>query len=511
MENYDDILPGQEPVEDIHKEEEQSVQEEETVQEAELVQEEPAQPQEPQSARKESPFADSPYVNVVRHPEPQQPRQTYTPYDPPVKKKAKKQGSGKLLKRFVAAMLVIVLVAGSCYATAFMVNSRWESETSRVYTELNQKITELQNQLDAQAPSTTGDSVSGSPVSSISGSMTPAQVYAQNKQSVVAISCTTLISYGYTQQQATSSGSGFIYSADGYVITNYHVVEGATTIEVVTYDGETYTAQLKGYDSTNDLAVLKVEAQGLQPAKIGSSSNLIIGDMVVAIGNPLGELTSTQTVGYVSGKDREISTDGTVINMLQTDAAINPGNSGGPLFNMYGEVVGITTAKYSGTTSSGASIEGIGFAIPIDDVTGMISDIIEHGYVTGAYLGVMVMDMDSQTASIYRLPVGAYVDSVTDGSCAQKAGVRQGDIIVAMGDIEVENRTDLQRALRQFKPGDTTTITVFRSGTEVKLTITLDEKPQQTTTQVQPEATEPTESQEEESSGRGGVFGWPFG
>ena len=507
MDHYEN-LPGQEPVEDNLQEDQQGLHE------PELAEQMPEQVQtvdeQPQPQRKESPFADSPYVNVA-YSEAQPISRSDTPYHPPVKQKAKKQGDGSLFKRLVAAVLVVILVAGSCWTTAFVVNRRWENETSKVYSELNQKISDLQNKLDELTPGSTGQSVSGSQLVNPDGGLTPAQVYAQNKKSVVAISCTAIINNGYGQQQGTSSGSGFVLSADGYVITNYHVVQGATSIEVVTYDGKSYPAMLRGYDATNDLAVLITDAQNLQPVKIGSSSNLIIGDMVVAIGNPLGELTSTQTVGYISGKDREVSTDGTVINMIQTDAAINPGNSGGPLFNMKGEVVGITTAKYSGTTASGASIEGIGFAIPIDDVTRMISDIIEHGYVTGAYLGVSVMNMDAQTASIYRLPVGSYVDEVVQGSCAHKAGVRQGDIIIALGDFEVTGNSDLTRALRNFRPGDTTTITVFRSGAEVSLSITLDEKPQQTASQPQPDVTQPTQPQEESAGGNGGFFGWPFG
>ena len=507
MDHYENV-PGQEPVEDNLQEARQDTYEpEQPEQDPEVAQQLHEQPQ---PARKESPFADSPYENVA-HQQPQRASRVYTPYEQPIKKNEKKKTGGKLVKRLVAAVLAIALVAGSCWATASIVNSRWENETSRVYSELNQKINELQNQLDTLTPGSTGQSVSGSQLANPDGGLTPAQVYAQNKKSVVAISCTAIINNGYVQQQGTSSGSGFVLSADGYVITNYHVVQGATQIEVITYDGQSHTAQLKGYDATNDLAVLKTEAKDLQPVKIGSSDKLIIGDMVVAIGNPLGELTSTQTVGYISGKDREVSTDGTVINMIQTDAAINPGNSGGPLFNMNGEVVGITTAKYSGTTASGASIEGIGFAIPIDDVTRMIGDIIEYGYVTGAYLGVSVMNMDAQTATIYRLPVGSYVDEVVEGSCAHKAGLRQGDIIIALGEYKVEGNSDLTRALRNFRPGDTTTIIVFRSGAEVKLPITLDEKPQQTAPQTQPEAVQPTQPQEDPSNGYGGFFGWPFG
>jgi len=174
--------------------------------------------------------------------------------------------------------------------------------------------------------------------------------------------------------------------------------------------------------------------------------------------------------------------------MIQTDAAINPGNSGGPLFNMAGEVVGITTAKYSGTTNSGASIEGIGFAIPIDDVLSMIDDLVEYGYVTGAYLGVTVRNTDEAAAAMYNLPSGAYVDSVVEGGSADRAGVQPKDIIIDLGGHTVTNVTTLTRALRNFKAGDTTSITVIRSGMQLELTITLDEKPREMTTVTTPEA-----------------------
>ena len=187
------------------------------------------------------------------------------------------------------------------------------------------------------------------------------------------------------------------------------------------------------------------------------------------------------TVGYVSGKDRQVTTDNSTINMIQTDAAINSGNSGGPLFNMYGEVVGITSAKYSGTTSSGAVIEGISFAIPIDDVMGIIDDLQEYGYVTGAYLGVTVQDTDASAAKLYGMPTGAYVATVVDGGSADRAGVQPKDIIIALGDNEVSSTNELTRALRRFKAGDKTTITVIRSGERITLDITLDEKPQSST------------------------------
>ena len=288
--------------------------------------------------------------------------------------------------------------------------------------------------------------------------------------------------------RGASVGTGVILTEDGYVVTNYHVVQNASNITVTTHSGDEYAATVKGYDATNDVAVLKVEAEGLSAATIGSSGNLSIGDMVVAIGNPLGRLAATETVGYVSGINREVTTDNTVISMLQTDAAINPGNSGGPLFNMYGEVIGITTAKYSGTTNSGASIEGIGFAIPIDDVMGIISDLIDYGYVTGAYMGITVKDNDKEAAAQFGLPTdGAYVVDVTPGSSADKAGIQSKDLITAVDDHKITTRTDLTRTLRNYKAGDTAQVTVVRSGRELTLTITFDEKPHSTTVETAPQ------------------------
>ena len=246
---------------------------------------------------------------------------------------------------------------------------------------------------------------------------------------------------------------------------------------MVTNAGQEYPATVVGSDSTNDLALLKVEATDLPAATLGSSDDLIIGDMVMAIGNPLGDLTSTMTVGYVSGKNREIATDNTIIDMIQTDAAINPGNSGGPLFNARGEVVGITTAKYSGTTSSGASIEGIGFAIPIDDVLGIITDLQTYGYVTGAYLGVVVQNVDPTVSDIYDI-TGAYVISVEPGYAADRAGIRAKDLIVGLEGQTIGSITELTRALRAYKAGDTVTVTLIRAGVQMDVEVTLDEKPQ---------------------------------
>lgn len=446
-----------------------------------VMQEDRSEPQPYQGAgagRKESPFADSPYV-------------TYEPeirdgYTAPTTVK-KNRGTGKGWKITIAAVLAAAVLGGSVAGTAAVVNSGWEKKMDQMEDRFTQEIQSLHDEIDG-IDVTGGNSVSGSPL--FSDWLTPSQVYNQNVKSVVAISNQGTTNFFGQVTETASSGTGFILTEDGYVVTNYHVVQGAETLSVLTYDGTEYPATLVGHEANNDLAVLKIEASGLPTVTIGSSDDLIIGDMVVAIGNPLGELTSTMTVGYLSAKDRDVTTDGNTINMMQTDAAINPGNSGGPLFNMWGQVVGITTAKYSGTTNSGATIEGIGFAIPIDDVMGMVQDLMDYGYITGAYLGVSVVDMDAKTASLYDLPMGSYVAEVTEGSCAQKAGMKEKDIIIGLGEFKVDGYTDLSRALRKYKAGDTTTIKVYRGGQELTLTITLDEKPQpQTETDTIPEPT----------------------
>ena len=430
------------------------------------------------TGRRESPYANAPYE--MNH----QAQSRYDSAPTPPAHHPEKKPHKPIWKPIVAGVLAVALVAGGCGITAAMVNSRWETR--------EQALTEKINVLQKQIENTTG-SGKGTLVPIDGSAMTPSQLYAACVDSVVAISSTVTSTgiYGNTST-GTSSGSGFILTADGYIVTNYHVVEGATELTVTTYDGTEYPAELKGKDATNDVAVLKVDGADMPAVTLGSSHDLVIGDMVAAIGNPLGKLAATQTIGYVSGINREVATGGvTTISMIQTDAAINPGNSGGPLFNMYGQVIGITTAKYSGTTNSGASIEGIGFAIPIDDVAAMFTDLIDYGYVTGAYLGVSVENVDEEAASRYGLPTGAYVAKVEEGHAAEKAGIQVKDIITDVGGHSVSNITDLTRALRSFKAGDTTTVTVNRGGKQLTLEITLDERPQQTDEQT-PETTQPT-------------------
>jgi len=445
---------------------------------------------------KPSPFADSPYEMLA------------TPMQP-AKKKRKAKSAGKCWgKRILAAVLTVALVIGACSATAYFINCHWEQKMKTMQQSMDNKLQMIKQELQSQNAVQPG----GSAVQS-GDYMTPRQVYAQNVGAVVAVSNQGVTTNIYGQASKTaSSGSGFIISADGYVVSNYHVVQGATKLTVITSAGEEYDAKVVGFDAENDISLMKIEAQNLPFVTLGSSDALAIGDQVAAIGNPLGELTSTLTVGYVSAKDRLINTEGKAINMLQTDAAINSGNSGGPLFNMHGEVIGITTAKFSGTSKSGASIEGIGFAIPIDDVAGMLDDLLSRGYITSAYLGVMVRDVDT-TAQAYGLPAGAYVDEVISGYAAEEAGMKAQDIIVELGGYEIRSASDLTRVLRKFEIGQATTVTVYRAGQQVTLQITLDEKPRETapTQPDQPEQVAPTAPEEEGQSEMPWWFNWnPF-
>lgn len=435
----------------------------------EVVVEEPAQSlpvQEETPVYKASPFADGPYVvSQVQ----MKPRKT--------KKVA--CNAKKVWTAVLCGLLAVALVAGSCLATAFALNNSWEDRLENSlqaqkaeFQKLLEGMDSVRDPFDNSGNSNNNDK----PVQSVSGNKTPAQVYAENVDTVVMVYCE--YKQGSQGVAGYSSGSGFIVSGDGYIVTNAHVVDGASSISVTFYDNTQYVANLVGADTVNDVALLKIEATGLDYAVIGKSNDLIVGDQVVAIGNPLGELTSTLTVGYISAKERDVNTEGNTINMLQTDAAINSGNSGGPLFNMKGEVVGITTAKYSGTTASGAVIEGIGFAIPIDDVYGLLSDLKNYGYITGAYLGVSVADVDAQAAEYFGIPLGAYVVEAVPGYCAAEAGLQAKDVIVGLGEYTVRNVSELTRALRMFKAGDATTLTIYRAGHKMVLKITLDEKPQ---------------------------------
>ena len=305
--------------------------------------------------------------------------------------------------------------------------------------------------------------------------MTPAEVYAANVNSTVGITTSVTTNFWGFQTTSAASGSGFILTADGYVLTNYHVIESSSSINVTLYDGKSYDATLIGYDESSDIAVLKIDAEGLTPVVLGDSDNLNVGDSVVAIGNPLGELTFSLTSGAVSALNREITLSNSVtMNLIQTECAINSGNSGGALFNLYGEVIGITNAKYSGS-GTGASIDNIGFAIPINHVRGIVESIIENGYVAKPYIGVSVTDVSEETMG-YGLPAGAAVKAVSEDSPAEKAGLQVNDIITAVNGKEISGRTGLSEAVSAASVGDTLTLTVYRQGKTISVDVTVGEQ-----------------------------------
>ncbi len=412
--------------------------------------------------------------------------------------KPPKKGKGLKIAAACLGLLLIGGIAGGIIA-GIALGNRFQKTSDHLQAQIN-ALTQQGSTIIHTASTPSGSASSGD-------LYTPAQVYETNVASVVSVTTTVPYNNGWTSGTSTGAGSGFILTSDGYILTNYHVIEGASSVRITTTEHKEYEAEVVGYDAFSDVALLKVDAHELPYVVVGDSDALRVGDMVAAIGNPLGELASTQTVGYVSAKNRMVNTDGTTLNMIQTDAAINSGNSGGPLFNMYGQVIGITTAKYSGSTSSGASIEGTGFAIPINTVMDLVDDLMEHGYVTGqAYLGISVLDMDADVAAAYGLPAGPKVDTVTEGSCAEKAGLKVGDIITGLGELTVESYADLAYALRTFRAGDTTQIHIFRAGQVLSLTVTFDEKPLDTSASQE---TEPQQQQQNSSSGSYG-YSWPF-
>lgn len=319
--------------------------------------------------------------------------------------------------------------------------------------------------------------------------MTPAEVYAANVGSTVGITTTITTNYWGYQTTSAASGSGFIISDDGYILTNFHVIEDSDSITVALYNGQSYAATLIGYDESNDIAVLKIQAEDLTPVVLGDSDNLNVGDSVVAIGNPLGELTFSLTSGSVSAKDREVTMSSNVtMNLLQTDCAINSGNSGGALFNLYGEVIGVTNAKYSSSSSSEASIDNIGFAIPINSIMPIVQSIIEKGYISKPYLGVSVYDV-SQESQQYGIPAGAAIQSVTEDGPAANAGLQKGDVITAINGQSVTS-SGLKSMVSAAEVGDVWTITIYRQGQTMELTLTVGEQIQSALAQEE-EQTQP--------------------
>ena len=342
---------------------------------------------------------------------------------------------------------------------------------------IEQTTSQLQETTTLPPETTTASQVSVTePATNVSDSKSKGEIYSQAVDSIV---CITITGYKYYssffgqsyRQKFTSSGSGFIISKDGYIVTNHHVIEGAEEISVSTYDGREYSAVLIGSEEANDVAVIKIDGS-FTPVKTGSSSSLQVGDEIMVIGNALGELAYTFTDGIVSYLSRAVTTDsGATINMFQTNAAINEGNSGGPVYNMNGEVVGIASAKYASS-----SIEGLGFCIPIDDVKAIIKDLQTLGYVSGKpLLGISVQTINSSMALKYGYPTGCYIVALDEGLCAAKAGLKETDVITHIDSQRIAGADALSSLLSKKKAGDSVEITYTRESSSYTLTLTLDE------------------------------------
>ncbi len=419
------------------------------------------------------------------------------PQDPQAPARTK-QRSGGFAKKAVALALVCTLLGGGAgVGGALLVNSRTQAKTSESSSTSVQVATPRETK-DLNVVTVEKGKL-----------MTASEVYKSNVNSTVGITTevTTTNFWGY-QSTGAAAGSGFILTEDGYILTNQHVIEAANSITVAMYDGTTYPAKLIGYDVSNDIAVLKIDAKGLTPVTLGDSNALEVGDEVVAIGNPLGELTFSLTKGNISALNRAVTLSSSLtMNLIQTDTAINSGNSGGALFNMYGEVVGITNAKYSSSSySSAASIDNIGFAIPINSVRSIVTSIIEKGYISTPYIGVSVINVSEESQS-YGMPQGASIRDVEKDSPAEAAGLQAGDIVTAIDGETITSYDGLKEHITASQPGDKLEFTVYRKGETLTITVTIGER----TTSALPE-TQPSQSGNGYGGqgSQGGSWGWGF-
>ena len=366
----------------------------------------------------------------------------------------KKRGIGK---KVLAGVLALVLVAAVSFGGGFagyLVASKNGGQTVMYQA--------------ASGGSATSTSSTGGSLSDVAGAVTP---------SVVVVTTEQIVTDNYFcggQQVLSGAGSGVILTTDGYIVTNYHVVEGAQQITVTLHDDSTYTATVVGSDQQSDIALLKIDATGLTPAVLGDSDSVQVGEVVIAVGNPMGTLGGTVTDGIVSALNRDISVEGNEMTLMQTSAAISPGNSGGGLFNTNGELIGIVNAKYSDEDA-----EGLGFAIPVNAMKTVVQDLLENGYVTGRpALGITVITVgDVQTAMQYGVSsLGVYVNSVDEGSGAEAAGMKAGDRIVSIGTQLVESTDDVTNALKSYNVGDVVEVQVDRGRELITLQVTLGEK-----------------------------------
>ena len=421
------------------------------------------------------PYSDS---QESRQPDPAMP-EYHSPNPAPEKPKKKHRGAG-----IIALALCFSLIGGAVGTGGVLLAGRLQSGgTEYSQQELAVMVEGLRSTSQLEVVTVDSDTL-----------MTPAEVYAANVNSTVGITTSITTNYWGFQTTAPASGSGFIITTNGYILTNYHVIEDSDSITVSMHNGTTYDAAPVGYDESNDIAVLKIDADNLTPVVLGDSDQMNVGDSVVAIGNPLGELTFSLTAGTVSALDRQITlSGGLTMDLMQTDCAINSGNSGGALFNLYGEVIGVTNAKYSSSSSSEASIDNIGFAIPINSVKSIVQSIIENGYIAKPYIGVSVTDVTEQN-QMYGVPAGVAIQSVTEDSPAEEAGLKAGDIITAVNGTALDSDA-LVDLVGAAQVGDNLTLDIYRQGETLQVTVTVG---QQIQSALPEESVQPTTQQSQQ-------------
>lgn len=432
---------------------------------------------------------------------------SYSPNKPKKEKKSKPVTRGAL----AAVVAITVLLSGGVgYGSAMLANRNNNANTSQVQVEENKPTSSTTAQTNAggnvviyrnvdEVITSTGDN----------GNYTTAQVAAMVKDSVVEINTeftsTTRGWYNYVQ---TGAGSGVIISTDGYIITNAHVITNedtgavADSITVRLTNGDEYPASVTGYDSESDIAIIKVEAEGLTAAQCGDSDNLAVGEELIIVGNPLGELGGTVTNGIVSATEREIDVNGVKMNLIQTNAAVNPGNSGGGMFNMKGQLVGVVNAK-----SSGTGIEGLGFAIPVNEALNVAEQLLEYGYVRGkTMIGVTFSEVSSNSFYFYyNIKAGVYVDSLTEGY--NDDVLKPGDRVVAVNGNTISTYAEIKSIVTSSSVGDKLKFQVERNGKLMEVEVECFEKVPETENNIEFSESEPSETQPTSSNGFGGFFG----
>lgn len=416
-------------------------------------------------------------------------------------KKPKKKHTGLKVAAFVLAM---VLVSGGSIGVYEGIRSSNADNSSSIVASNDSSAAESSTG-DSSFSKKSDSSQSWIQLASTNGSMSVADIVKKVTPSVVGVQSTFSSSngsnnnpmngyggfFGYGSQGNNGSqgmtgvGTGIIMSKDGYIVTNAHVIYDdeygygeASSVQIQMSDEETtYDARIVAYDKEADIAVLKIDADNLTPAEFGDSSSCEVGEMVVAIGNPLGlQFQNTVTCGIISALDRKVTINDNTMTLIQTDTAINNGNSGGPLINSSGQVIGINSAKMSSTYSGEATVEGIGFAIPMSEAKSIVDDLINYGYVTGRpQLGISCQDVTEAVSQAYNIPVGAYIFSVTAGGAADQAGLQPGDVITGIQDQTISTTEELNAVKNQYKAGDTITLTYVRAGETKKVDVTLAE------------------------------------